>query len=65
LRGRAAAVRGRVAAHRQLYRRESDLDRLDAILMGGKPAAVTQASGTAGVETGHAAVHGMGGVGKS
>jgi tetratricopeptide (TPR) repeat protein len=39
--------------------RADDLDRLDAILMKDKPAAVTQAS------VGRAAVHGMGGVGKT
>src|SRR5262245_22193220 len=39
--------------------RAEELDRLDTILMHDKPAAVTQAS------VGRAAVHGMGGVGKS
>jgi hypothetical protein len=39
--------------------RSGELDRLDAILMRGKPAAVTQAS------VGRAAVQGMGGVGKT
>jgi len=39
--------------------RADKLDQLDAILMQDKPAAVTQAS------VGHAAVHGMGGVGKT
>jgi hypothetical protein len=39
--------------------REDDLDRLDAILMQDKPAAVTQAS------VGRAAVQGLGGVGKT
>jgi hypothetical protein len=40
-------------------RRQAELERLDAILMHDKPAAVTQAS------VGRAAVQGMGGVGKN
>jgi tetratricopeptide (TPR) repeat protein len=43
--------------------RDVELDRLDEILMGGKPAAVTQA--TRAAEAGRVALHGMGGVGKT
>jgi len=43
--------------------RGNDLDRLDEILIGGKPAAVTQASGRSQIR--RAAVQGLGGVGKT
>ena len=43
--------------------RGQDLDRLDEILIGGKPAAVTQSSGR--TQTRRAAVQGLGGVGKT
>ena len=52
----STAVHRGAAAHRKLHRgRADELDRLDAILMRDKPAAVTQAS------VGRAAVQGMGG----
>jgi tetratricopeptide (TPR) repeat protein len=45
--------------------REAELDRLDAILTGGRVAAVTQATGAPAAQIGRAAVQGMGGVGKT
>ena len=45
--------------------RDAEFARLDAILIGGRPAAVTQAVGTAVEQIGRAAVQGMGGVGKT
>ena len=45
--------------------RDEELDRLDDILIGGRPAAVTQAAGPSAGQIGRAAVQGMGGVGKT
>ncbi len=45
--------------------RDKELDRLDAILIGGGLATVTQAAGPPAAQIGRIAVQGMGGVGKS
>ena len=45
--------------------REAALDRLDAILTGGRTAAIVQAPGSPAADIGRATVHGLGGVGKT
>ena len=45
--------------------RGGELDRLDAVLLGGQPAAVTQAASESAAGVGRAAVLGLGGVGKT
>ena len=45
--------------------RDAELDRLDAVLLGGKPAAVTQVTGESATRIRRAAVLGLGGIGKT
>lgn len=45
--------------------RKAELDRLDAILLGDRPAAVTQVAGSPAAQIGRAALQGLGGVGKT
>lgn len=45
--------------------REAELDQLDTVLLGDRPAAVTQVAGLPAAQIGRAAVQGLGGVGKT